>query len=112
MQPSKSVKPKYLKPQVFSVSGAVRSTNPSHCRSLVDLNSYDTTSAEKENINNDHFSSIVSNQEQRNVDLKVSNKMNGTNKNIPKQTLANYGNISNIAKILMNGNYTQKAKNS
>lgn len=37
-QSQKQSKTKYVKPQVFSVSGAIRPHNPAHCRSLVDLN--------------------------------------------------------------------------
>lgn len=48
MQPNQSQKQsknKYVKPQVFSISGAVRPQNPVHCRSLVDLNYMENTSA-------------------------------------------------------------------
>lgn len=44
MQPypqRKQNKTKYVQPQFFSVSGAMRPGNPAHCRSLVDLNSMD-----------------------------------------------------------------------
>lgn len=37
----KQNKTKYVQPQFFSVTGAMKSNNPAHSRSLVDLNSLD-----------------------------------------------------------------------
>ena len=50
MQARKTQKNKYVQPQVFSIPGATRSANSTHCRSLVDLNSINN-SAQKENLN-------------------------------------------------------------
>lgn len=64
--PTQKPKQKYLKPQIFSISNTLKPTNAAHCRSLVDLNNVETSS-EKENYSNDHFSSVTSNQDTRNV---------------------------------------------
>lgn len=68
---AKQNKQKYLKPQIFSIATTIKPNNNAHCRSLVDLNQVET-SEEKEN-NYDHFSSVTSNQDTKNINYYPKN---------------------------------------